>query len=76
MTSNAKQLAHDILSLSEEDRIEIFIQLASSLPSEKAAIVESARRAEEMRTCKVVALTEENFRNRMDCLKQQLCKQA
>ena len=76
MTSNAKQLAHDILSLSEEDRIEIFIQLASSLPSEKAAIAESARRAEEMRTGKVVALTEENFRNRMDCLKQQLCKQA
>ena len=73
MTSNAQQLAHDILSLSEKDRIEIFMQLASSLPSEMA---ESARRAQEMRTGKVIALTEEKFRDRMDRLRQQLCDQA
>ena len=76
MTSDAKQLAHDILSLSEEDRMEIFMQLASSLPYEKTAIAESSRRAEEMRIGKVIALTEENFRDRMNCLKQQFCKQV
>ena len=76
MTSDAQQLAHDVLSLGEEDRMEIFMQLASSLPSEKAAIAESARRAEEMRTGKVVVMTEEKFRDRMGRLKQQFCEQG
>ena len=74
MASNPQQIAHDILSLSEEDRIDIFMQLASSLPYEKIAIAESTRRAEEMCTGKVIALTEGNFRDRMDRLKQQFCK--
>jgi hypothetical protein len=76
MTSTAQQLAHDVLALSEEDRMAIFVQLASSLPSEQAAIAESARRAEEMRTGKVIAMTEEEFRGNMDRLKQQLSKKA
>lgn len=76
MTSTAQQLAHDVLALSEEDRMAIFVQLASSLPSEQAAIAESARRAEEMRTGKVIAMTEGAFRGKMDRLKQQLRKQA
>jgi hypothetical protein len=51
-------------------------QLASSPKSEKAAIAESARRAEEMHTGKVVPMTELVFRDKMDSLKQQLRKQA
>jgi hypothetical protein len=76
MTSIAQQLAHDVLALSEKDRMDIFVQLASSLPSEQAAIAESARRAEEMRTGKVIAMTEAEFRGKMDSLKQQLRNQA
>ena len=72
VTSIAQQLAHDVLALSEEDRMEVFAQLACSLPPGKAAIAESARRAEEMRTGKVIAMTEGEFRDKLDSLKQQL----
>ena len=51
-------------------------QLASSLKPEKAAITQSAKRAEEMHTGKVIAMTEVIFRDKMDRLKQQLRKQA
>ena len=72
MTSTAKQMARDILALSEEDRLEILALLASSLPSEKAAIAESARRAAEMRNDTVKAMTVEEFRGKMENLKVQL----
>ena len=76
MTSIAQQLAHDVLALEEKDRMEIFAQLACSLPPEKAAIAESARRAEEMRTGKVIAMSESEFRGKLDNLKRQLHRQA
>ena len=74
MTSIAQQLAHDVLALNEEDRLEIFAQLACSLLPEKATIAESVRRAEEMRTGKVIAMAESEFRDKLDNLKQQLLR--
>lgn len=76
MTTIAQKLAHDALALSEEERMEIFVQLAFSLPAEKTIIAESARRAEEMKNSEVIAMTEADFRNKMNRLKQQFRKQA
>lgn len=76
MTTIAKKLTYDALALSEEERMEIFIQLAISLPAEKTIIAESARRAEEMKNGEVIAMTEADFRNKMNRFKQQFSKQA
>ena len=68
MTIAAKKLADNALALSEEERMDIFVQLATSLPAKKTMIAESARRAEEMKNGTVIAMTEVEFQSKMDRL--------
>jgi len=76
MTKIARKLADDVLALSEEERMEIFVQLATSLPAQKTMIAESVRRAEEMRDGSVIAMPEIEFQNKMDRLRGEFRKQA
>ena len=76
MTIAAKKLADDALALSEEERMDIFVQLATSLPAKKTIIAESARRAEEMKNGNVIAMTEDEFQSKMDRLRGNIRKQA
>lgn len=76
MSTIAQKLAHDALALSEEERMEIFVQLATSLPAQKTIIVESTRRAEEMTNGAVMAMTEIEFQEKMDRLRGEFRKQA
>lgn len=76
MSTIAQKLADDALALSEEERMEIFLQLATSLPAQKTMIAESTRRAEEMRDGTVIAMTEIEFQEKMDRLKEGFRRQA
>jgi len=76
MTTVARKLADGVLALSEEERMEIFVQLATSLPVQKTMIAESARRAEDMRDGSVIAMTEIEFQNKMDRLRGEFRRQA
>lgn len=76
MNSTASRIANEALALSEEDRLGVFLQLASSLPSEKSQWAESARRAEEMRSGRVVPMSENDFNEKLSVLKESFRKQA
>jgi hypothetical protein len=76
MTTIAQKLAHDALALSEEERMEIFVQLATSLPAQKTIIAESTRRAQEMRNGSVIAMTEIEFQDKMDRLRGEFRRRA
>jgi hypothetical protein len=72
MTAAAEKLAEKALALPEDDRLEIYVQLASSLPQDTSRIAETLRRAEEMRTGKVLPLSFEGFNGKIQDLRQQL----
>ena len=76
MTTIAQKIAHDALALSEEERMEIFVQLATSLPAQKTMIAESTRRAEEMRNGTIIAISEIKFQEKMDRLRGEFRRQA
>ncbi len=76
MNSAAQRLADDVLALPEEDRVEIYVRLGSSLPMEKTSIAESVRRAEELRSGKVIAMTETDFQAKMASLRGRFRQQA
>ena len=76
MTTIAQKLADDALALGEEERMEIFVQLATSLPAQKTMIAKSAQRAEEMRNGTVIAMTEIELQEKMDRLRGEFRRQA
>jgi hypothetical protein len=76
MTSTAARIADEALSLPEEDRLGVFLRIASSLPGDKSQWAESARRAEEMRTGKVAPMNDDEFEGKMGALKASFRKQA
>ncbi len=76
MTSTAARIADEALSLPEEDRLGVFLRIASSLPADKSQWAESARRAEEMRTGKVIPMSDSEVSNKMGALKAFFRKRA
>ena len=76
MMTIAQKLANDALALSEEERMEIFVRLATSLPAQKAVIAESTRRSEEMRKGTVIAISEIEFQEKMERLRGEFRRQA
>ncbi|MBC2592867.1 hypothetical protein H5P28_01205 [Ruficoccus amylovorans] len=76
MSTTTMRITSEALALPEDERLQVFLQLASSLPNEKAQLAESARRAREMSSGKVVPMTEEEFGGKMNALKEQFRKQA
>ncbi|TVP77543.1 MAG: hypothetical protein EA353_10200 [Puniceicoccaceae bacterium] len=76
MKTVAQKIAHEALALSEEERIQIFVQLATSLPAQKTMIAESTRRAEEMRAGTVISMTEIELQDKMNRLRGTLRRQA
>jgi hypothetical protein len=56
--------------------MDIFVQLATSLPEQKTMIAESTRRAQEMSNGSVIAMKEIKFQDKMDRLRGQFRKHA
>ena len=76
MNVSAQKLTDDVLALPEDQRIEVFVRLASTLPVQQAQIVESARRGQEIRSGKVIPMSEQDFSMKVANLRQRFREQA
>jgi hypothetical protein len=69
MSASAEKLTHEVLALPEEERRDIFLRLAQSLPSDVSHLAESSRRAEELRSGKVAPMSEATFQLKLNQLR-------
>ena len=72
MTVAAEKLAVEALALPEEDRLEIYLQLASSLPLDTSRLAETLRRADEMSSGQVQPMSMKEFSGKIQSLRKQL----
>lgn len=72
MTVAAEKLAVEALALPEEDRLEIYLKLASSLPLDTSRLAETLRRVGEMSSGQVQPMSMKDFSGKIQSLRKQL----